>query len=269
MVVDKRGRYYAPMMLVVLYTMTLSHVVAIALKRHQTAESEKIRIAIALKQMRWQSPLMGTIEKIRHIGQIDNECYISPYDELFVEISEKYGTDWRLMSAIAYCESRFTPYAESHVGALGMMQIMPRTATSYSVSIEKLSDPKTNIDVANQHYRYIERLLNIPRDTPARDRASLILAGYNGGIGRVFDAMRIARADGHDPHLWSIIRRYLALLRLPHYYERDDVYCGRFSTPYTTIRYVEDVMAQYDEYCEKTASCTSHLLPVGDGVHRH
>ncbi len=269
MVVDKRGRYYAPMMLVVLYTTLLSLVVSITVKRHQAVVVEEVRMAIALDQMRWQSPVWGVIEEIRMLGVLDDECYISPYDELFVEICDLYGTDWRLLSAIAYVESRFRPYAESNTGALGIMQIMPRTAKIYGVPVETLSNPEVNIEVANLHLNEIERMLRMPKNMDERDRAAMILASYNGGVGRVFDAMRMARTDGEDPHLWSVVRRNLALLRLPHYAERKDVYCGRFPTPYTTIRYVEDVLAQYEIFLEITASCTAYLLPIGNGKHRH
>ncbi len=265
MVVDKRGRYYAPMMLVVLYTTLLSLVVSIAVKRHQAIVAEEVRMAIALNDMRWQSPVWGVIEEVIHLGVIEDD-YISPYDRLFVRICDLYNNDWRLLSAVAYVESRFRPYAESNTGALGMMQIMPRTARIYDIPVERLSDPEVNIEVANIHLNEIERMLRMPKDMDKRDRAAMILASYNGGIGRVFDAMRMARTDGEDPHLWSVVRRNLALLRLPHYAEREDVYCGRFATPYTTIRYVEDVLAQYEIFCEITANSVAHLKPVVSGL---
>lgn len=41
---------------------------------------------------------------------------------------EKEGYDWRLISAIAYSESRFNPYVVSRKGAKGLMQVMPRVA---------------------------------------------------------------------------------------------------------------------------------------------
>lgn len=41
---------------------------------------------------------------------------ISVYDELFKEVCEREGYDWRLMSAIAYSESRFNPMLVSSKG---------------------------------------------------------------------------------------------------------------------------------------------------------
>ena len=48
---------------------------------------------------------------------------ISAYDNLIRRISEQEGHDWRLMSAIAYHESRFTPDITSRSGARGLMQM--------------------------------------------------------------------------------------------------------------------------------------------------
>ena len=47
---------------------------------------------------------------------------ISVYDELIRSVSEEEGYDWRLMSAIAYHESRFSPDIVSKRGAAGLMQ---------------------------------------------------------------------------------------------------------------------------------------------------
>ena len=59
----------------------------------------------------------------------DGDYVISAYDNIIRNISEKEGHDWRLMSAIAYHESRFTPDITSRSGARGLMQIMPDTGT--------------------------------------------------------------------------------------------------------------------------------------------
>lgn len=44
---------------------------------------------------------------------------ISPYDHVIRNISEREGNDWRLMSAIAYHESRFKADIVSRRGARG------------------------------------------------------------------------------------------------------------------------------------------------------
>ncbi|MDE6638258.1 MAG: lytic transglycosylase F, partial [Muribaculaceae bacterium] len=56
---------------------------------------------------------------------------ISPYDQIFKAAGKKSGLDWRLIAAIAYVESHFDADVTSWAGALGIMQVMPRTATSH------------------------------------------------------------------------------------------------------------------------------------------
>lgn len=194
-----------------------------------------------------------------------HQCYISPFDDLFLEISSRYGNHWCLMSAIAYVESRFNPAARSYSGAMGLMQIMPRTATSYSLEHKSLYDPRVNITTGNIHYNAIERMLDIPDSTSMRDRISLILAGYNGGVGRVFDAQRIARVVGDDPHLWGSVAAGLMKLNDPEWYHRDTIVrFGRYSAPRETIQYVNDVLTKYDEYLAHTKHCPLYLLPIGE-----
>ena len=53
---------------------------------------------------------------------------ISPYDELFRKYGRTIEVDWRLLAAQSFEESRFNPAAESWAGAVGLMQVLPRTA---------------------------------------------------------------------------------------------------------------------------------------------
>lgn len=174
---------------------------------------------------------------------------ISDYDGIMRSISEREGHDWRLMSAIAYHESRFTPDLTSRSGARGMMQIMPSVARHFDVPQERLGDVETNIWLANRLLSEIQRMLHLPAGVSAEDRMSLALAAYNGGIGHVNDARRLARAYGENHNSWEVVARYLTLKSRPEYYEHEAVRCGRFTGSGQTLAYVEDVMQRYDKYC--------------------
>ena len=52
--------------------------------------------------------------------------------DLFREYGEKYEVDWLLMAAQGYQESALNHKARSHVGAIGIMQIMPATGKAQS-----------------------------------------------------------------------------------------------------------------------------------------
>ena len=177
---------------------------------------------------------------------------ISAYDNLIRNISEEEGHAWRLMSAIAYHESRFTPDITSRSGARGLMQIMPSVARQFDVSTAKISDPETNVRLANKLMSKIMSSLRFPEGTPEKDRMSIILASYNSGIGHVNDARRLARLNGENPNSWEVVARYLSLKAEPEFYENEVVRCGRFTGSRQTLAYVDDVIGRYDKYCRIT-----------------
>ncbi len=183
----------------------------------------------------------------------EGEYKISAYDNIFRNICEREGTDWRLMSAIAYHESRFMPDLRSPRGARGMMQIMPHVARQFEVTVEALDDPATNIRVANKLMNMLDKMMRIPAEVSAEDRLSLILAAYNSGIGHVADARRLAKAHGENPNSWESVARYLELKADPAYYEHEVVKYGRFSGSRQTIAYVKNVRDRYNRYCSRVA----------------
>nr|WP_122119576.1 transglycosylase SLT domain-containing protein [Alistipes megaguti] len=179
----------------------------------------------------------------------EGKYVISAYDNLIRRISEEEGHDWRLMSAIAYHESRFMPDLTSRSGACGLMQIMPSVARHFEIPTERIADPATNIWLANKLMTEIQSTLRLPEGTPEKDRMSIVLASYNGGIGHVSDARRLARVHGEDPNSWEVVARYLTLKAEPEYYENEVVKCGRFTGSRQTLAYVDDVLGRYDKYC--------------------
>ena len=72
------------------------------------------------------------------------------YKPIIKKYSKRYGFDWRLIAAQIMQESRFREEARSHVGARGLMQIMPRTAREISAELDLMyiiKNPRENIAV--------------------------------------------------------------------------------------------------------------------------
>ena len=178
----------------------------------------------------------------------DDGFTISAYDDLMQRIGEEEGQDWLLMSSIAYNESRFQNDLVSRSGAIGIMQIMPIVGKQFNVSKEDIAEPETNIRLAVKLLDKLEAMLKMPASTPQSDRISIILASYNGGIGHVFDARRLARNNGENPNSWEVVARYLRAKADPAVYESELVRNGRFTGSKQTEEYVKNVMSRYDYY---------------------
>ena len=176
-------------------------------------------------------------------------CIISKFDPIMRKVGEEEGQDWRLMSAIAYHESRFIENLQSKHGARGIMQIRPVVARHFDVPVESIEDTETNIRLAGMLLTELDDMLHMPASTPVADRMSIILASYNAGIGHVLDARRLARMEGANPNSWDEVSHYLQLKADPAYYELDEVQSGKFTGSRQTLAYVREVMEKYDQYC--------------------
>jgi soluble lytic murein transglycosylase-like protein len=97
------------------------------------------------------------------------------YDSLITEHATSHGIRADLVRAVIQAESAFNPTARSVKGAMGLMQLMPATATDYNVL--NPYDPAQNIRAG---VAYLKSLL-----TKYGQNEELALAAYNAGPGAV------------------------------------------------------------------------------------
>lgn len=103
-------------------------------------------------------------------------------------LSAYYSLDPQLLVAIVGVESGWRPDAVSPVGAQGLGQLMPSTASSLRVQAFEMYE---NLDGTA---RYLRRLLQRYASVPAPARYELALAGYNAG------PEAVARYHGIPPY---------------------------------------------------------------------
>ena len=123
-----------------------------------------------------------------------------------------------------------------------------RSDANYAHRWTPVADPETNVRLAGKLLRQIEKTLKLHPSTSQNDRISIILACYNGGVGHVADARRLAKSNGEDPNSWEVVARYLKLKADPAIYQSDLVRHGRFTGSRQTIAYVREVIERYDHY---------------------
>lgn len=170
---------------------------------------------------------------------------ISEYDDLIKEIASSYEWDWRLVASLILQESNFNKYAESWMGAMGLMQLMPKTAEKYNV--EDITDPRENIRAGVEYMSWLNDIFK-PIIEDENERIKFVLASYNVGIGHVMDARKLAMKYGKDPSVWEDnVDHFILKKSIPKYY-RDPVvkwgYC-RGEEPYN---YVIDILDRYQHY---------------------
>jgi membrane-bound lytic murein transglycosylase MltF len=118
----------------------------------------------------------------------------------FRNASERVGFEWLLMVAQGFQESRLNPDARSHVGARGVMQLMP--ATAREIGVRNIDDAEDNI---HGGVRYMERLRQTYFSDPAippEVQIQFALAGYNAGPNRINRLRQEAARQGLDPNVW-------------------------------------------------------------------
>ncbi len=136
-------------------------------------------------------------------------AYPRPFLKVIERHAQRQNLDPWLVYGIIREESGFNPRAESYAHAMGLMQLLEKTAkwmaegTSIRVSRRRLRRPDTNVALGTKFLRYLLDDLKHP---------ALSVAGYNcgkGGINRVRARERTRRLDDFVERIpYDQTRRY-------------------------------------------------------------
>jgi membrane-bound lytic murein transglycosylase F len=174
---------------------------------------------------------------------------ISPFDSYFKKYAPLINWDWRLLAALAYHESQFDYSVVSWVGAAGVMQLMPHTASNFGLDKVTKFDPERNIEAGVQYIKSLN--LSFRQIESNEERTKFILAAYNSGPAHILDAMALARKYGKDPHIWSNHVEYFLLKKSePEFYNDPVVKYGYFRGK-ETVKYVKNTLNTYNKYLNR------------------
>ena len=96
------------------------------------------------------------------------------YGQLVESSAKKHGIDPAIIAGLIETESSWNPNAVSRVGAKGLAQFMPATASEFGVNP---SDPASSIDGAGSYLRYLIDYF--------KGDLRLAIFAYNGGMGNI------------------------------------------------------------------------------------
>jgi membrane-bound lytic murein transglycosylase MltF len=120
--------------------------------------------------------------------------------DLFRKYGDQYKFDYLMMAAQGYQESRLDQNAKSHVGAIGVMQLMPATGKEQNVGDVHQIEP--NIHAGVKYMRFVRNQFFEDQPMDDLNKSLFTFASYNAGPGRIRQLRREAQKQGLNPNVW-------------------------------------------------------------------
>jgi len=138
----------------------------------------------------------------REVGKFDQMV------KLFQRYGARYRFDHLLILAQAYQESTLDQNRRSSAGAVGVMQVLPRTGAMMNVGDIKALEPNVHAGV-----KYLRSIVEKYFSAPAisdLDRMLFAFAAYNAGPTRIQSLRKKAALQGLDANVWFGNVEYVA-----------------------------------------------------------
>ncbi len=120
----------------------------------------------------------------KYQGTANVKKHFTKYDDILREVAKENNLDCTLLKAQMLAESRGNASASSNRGALGLMQLMPRTARAMGVT-GNLYNPRVSLQAGAKYIRHL--MLTACYEKPRNSVCDVnrdykyIFAAYNGG----------------------------------------------------------------------------------------
>jgi len=147
--------------------------------------------------------LQKYLKSVKYAKSSTSEAELKRFRDV-VDLMKKYGDqydlDYLLVAAQGYQESGLDQHRKSHVGAIGVMQVMPKTGAELKVGDIRQLDPNIHAGVKYIRFMIDQYYANEPMDQ--LNKGLFAFASYNAGPARIRQLRAKAAARGLDPNKW-------------------------------------------------------------------
>ena len=129
---------------------------------------------------------------------------------LFRKYGDQYDFDWLMLTAQGYQESQLDNARRSRAGAVGVMQVLPKTGKEMQVGDVHQLDP--NIHAGTKYLRFMRDRYFEDAPMDPIDKTLFAFASYNAGPAKIARLRKEAKASGLNPNVWfNNVERVVAL----------------------------------------------------------
>lgn len=121
---------------------------------------------------------------------------------IFEQFGRQYEVDYLLVTAQGYQESQLDQSRRSKAGAIGIMQLLPSTASDPNVGIPDITIAENNIHAGIKYLNFLRRRYFEDLASDRFNQTLFALASYNAGPARIRSLRAKAGEQGYDPDRW-------------------------------------------------------------------
>jgi membrane-bound lytic murein transglycosylase MltF len=170
--------------------------------------------------------------RLRNANSREALADLNRFKSSFQKYGKTYSLDWLLLSAQAFQESQLKQQTKSHMGAVGVMQLLPSTAAHPPINMPDIKSAEDNIHAGVKYMRYLIDQYYAREQMDVLNEQLFALAAYNCGPGNVRKLRRKTMERGLDPNVWFDNVEILAARHI-----------GR-----ETVQYVSNIYMYYRSY---------------------
>jgi len=201
------------------------------LKNHLEVFSKKVKKGTLLGNTLFNR-YYGRDQKLENLKQHKESKQYKKLIKLFKKYGEKYEINHLQLIAQAYQESGLRQDLTSHRGAVGVMQLLPSTATDKNVAIKNIELLENNIHAGTKYMSFLKSHYFSSPDIAPEDQMFFSWAAYNAGPTTVRKMRNHAEKMGLDKNVW---------------FKNVEIAAARLIGT-ETVRYVANIYKYYSTY---------------------